>query len=92
MECNFPSRKTSKNPRSEEPTSSLDSEFLNQFTWRDVHNLEDEYFIGNLIQISVFYESIPLNKLHDSVNFFDTLSENSSLIDSFVCSKMKHSS
>ena len=41
-------RKTSNKPRSEEPTSSLDSEFLDQFTWRDVHNLEDEYFNSKL--------------------------------------------
>ena len=34
----------SNKSRSEEPTSSLDSEFLNQFTWQDVHNLVDQYF------------------------------------------------
>ena len=57
MKYNFP-RKTCNKPRFEEPTSGLDSEFLNQFTWRDVHNLEDKYFIGNLIQISLFYQSV----------------------------------
>ena len=44
--------------RSQEPTSSLDTEFRSQLTWRDVHDLEDAYYNGKVIQISVFYESI----------------------------------
>ena len=56
MICNFPFRKTSRKASSEELSSSLDTEFLNQFTWRDVHKLEDDYFNSKLIQISIFYD------------------------------------
>ena len=52
---------------SEEPSSSLDTEFRNQLTWRDVHDLEDAYYNGKVIQIP-FFKSISRNKVHNSVN------------------------